>query len=216
MDQPGRHLKPAYFLLIVVFLLSCKGNDEFTGGNVGGQNEVANGCEGFIYPNWETSRYVLPYPVGQSFTIGLSHCSGFPHHEGGPDQFAIDFLMDIGTLVTAVETGTIMFVEESGLDFESTNNVVVLRDEDGLFHQYQHLMHNGSLVEQGQFVQKGDPIGFSGASGSGGVPHLHLVATGLDDWMFPYSTSYPITFSNTSSNPQSLIEGETYMAFPYQ
>ena len=67
----------------------------------------------------------------------------------------------------------------------------MLRDEDGLFLQYQHLTHNGSLVEVGQFVEQGDPIGYSGASGLASYPHLHFVATGFDDWMYPYSTVLP-------------------------
>jgi len=205
----------SFLCILVLIMLSCAQDNSFVSDQVGQQDEAASGCEGFIYPNWENSRYVLPYPVGQSYTIGLSHCSSFPHHEGGPDQFAIDFMMNVGTLVTAVEKGTIMFVEASGLDFEATNNVVVLRDEAGLFHQYQHLTQNGALVNEGDFVEKGDPIGFTGASGTG-FPHLHLVSTGFDDWMFPYSFSYPITFSNTSPNPFSLQEGESYEALPYE
>ena len=56
--------------LCIVFLsltiLSCNGKDEFISDSVGGQNTYANGCEGAYYPNWQTSLYVLPYPVGQA------------------------------------------------------------------------------------------------------------------------------------------------------
>lgn len=204
------------FILFIWILYGCKNDDGFAGQNLGGLVDIANGCDGVEYPNWETSRYVLPYQVGQSYTIGLSHCSGSTHSEGEPDQFAIDIIMNIGTMVTAVETGTIMFVEESGSDFEELNNMVVLRDEDGFFHQYQHLTQNGALVEEGDIVQQGDPIGFSGASGLAGSPHLHFVTTAFGDWMFPYSTSHPITFRNTSANPKSLIQGEVYEALPYE
>ncbi|NNK72989.1 MAG: M23 family metallopeptidase, partial [Flavobacteriaceae bacterium] len=206
-------MRPLFFFIMIGLIFSCGDNDNFASDNVGGQNQIANGCEGAFYPNWEVSRYVLPYPVGQSYRIGLSNCGGFPHVEGEPDQFAIDFIMDIGTLVTASRKGTIMFVEESGNNFESTNNTVVLRDEDGLFLQYQHLTKDGALVEVGDFVERGDPIGFSGASGAT-YAHLHFVATGFDDWMFPYSASYPVTFRNTSPNPKSLIQDETYEALP--
>ena len=65
---------------------------------------------------------------------------------------------------------------------------------------------------------KGDYIGYSGASGIARFPHLHFVATDFD-WVNPYGTnpykSYPITFSNTSDNPRSLIQGQTYEALPY-
>lgn len=177
--------------------------------------DFAVGCEGVSYPNWETSPHALPYPVGKSYRIGLSHCGGSPHNVGDPDQFAINIEMDIGTLVTASRKGTIMFVEESGMDFQPTNNMVVLRDEDGFFLQYQHLTHNGAIVAVGDLVEKGDPIGFSGASNSAPYPFLHFVATRFGDWEFPYSRSYPITFSNTTANPKSLLQGEEYRANPF-
>lgn len=205
--------KLAVYIFIIAFIYSCQNNDGFISDTVGGVDTFANGCPEAYYPNWETSPHILPYPVGEAYTIGLSHCSGFPHLEGEPDQFAIDIIMPSGTLVTASRKGTIMFVEESGYDFEPTNNMVILRDEDGFYLQYQHLAHNGALVEQGDFVDKGDPIGYSGASGNAQYPHLHFVATGMA-WQYPYQ-SLPITFSNTSENPKSLIQGETYEALPY-
>jgi len=198
--------------------MNCSQKDSFnnnTGG--GGEQEFANGCEGIEYPNWSFSPHKLPYPVGQSYKVGLSNCSGGAHSEGLPDQYAIDFVMDIGTLVTASRKGVIIYVEESGLDYESVNNVVVLKDEDFYFLQYQHLTHNGALVEEGDFVEIGDPIGYSGASGLAAYPHLHFVGT---DWDYnkPYGTyeytSFPITFSNTTSNPNSLIQNKTYEALP--
>jgi len=206
-------MKSFYLVLVFLLITSCKNDDSSITDGVG-QGDPTSGCEGFSYPNWETSENVLPYPVGRSYTIGLSHCSGLPHVEGEPDQFAIDFVMPIGTLVTATRKGTIMFVEESGMDWEETNNMVVLRDEAGYFQQFQHLTHNGALVEEGQFVEKGDPIGHSGASGLAGYAHLHYVATRFGNWM-PYTISYPLTFSNTSPNPKSLLMGETYEALPY-
>jgi len=209
---------PQILMLIGIVIYSCSQDDGVNNNSGGGGPVVANGCEGVGYPNWASSPHKLPYPVGQSYSIGLSHCSGAEHSEGEPDQFAIDIDMDIGTLVTASRKGTIMYVEESGRDFEPLNNVVVLRDEDGYFLQYQNLTLNGALVEEGQFVNEGDPIGYSGASGNARYPHLHFVATNWD-WVNPYGTnpyqSLPITFSNTSENPKSLIQGKTYEALPY-
>jgi hypothetical protein len=217
-----KHVKTNYFLLVMSITLitfCCANNDEFNNNNGGGSGAIiANGCPGYGYPNWATSPHKLPYPVGQSYSIGLSHCSGGEHSAGMPDQFAIDIIMDVGTLVTAARRGYIIYVEESGLDFEAKNNVVVIRDEDDYFIQYQHLTHNGAIVEEGQFVEVGDPIGYSGASGNARTPHLHFVAT---DWDFlnPYGTnpyqSFNITFSNTRENLRSLIQNETYEALPY-
>lgn len=199
-------------IILFMIIFSCNQKEGFISDGVGGK-EIANGCDGYFYPPWENSPHKLPFPVGEAFTIGLSNCGGNAHSEGKPDQFAIDIKMKIGTLVTASRKGTIMYVEESGRDFETPDNFVVLRDEDGYFLQYFHLTHNGAIVEQGDFVEEGDPIGYSGASGLGNSPHLHFVATDIN-WQYPYQ-SYPITFSNTSPNPKSLIEGETYTALPY-
>lgn len=205
-------------MLVGCVIQSCTQDGPNNNSGGGGDPVIASGCDGYAYPNWETSPHILPYPVGQSYQIGLSHCSGGKHAFGEPDQFAIDILMDIGTLVTAARDGFIMYVEESGTDYEDINNVVVLLDEDNYFIQYQHLTHNGALVEEGDFVEAGDPIGYSGASGNAITPHLHFVAT---DWDFsnPYGTnpyqSFQMTFRNTSPNPRSLIQYEIYEALPY-
>jgi len=200
------------FSILFLSFQSCYDKDNFLGADVANV-DTGPGCEGVDYPSWEFSPYVLPYSVGQSYRIGLSHCSGGLHSEGEPDQFAIDFNMNIGTLVTAVRVGTIVFVEESGLDNENVNNIVVLRDEEGFYFQYMHLTENGALVEVGDVVNVGDPIGYTGSSGLARYPHLHLVTT-RGGWSYPY-TSYPITFRNTSPNPLSLVEGDIYEALPY-
>ena len=201
--------KTGIFILLLLCFACSKKESSFGVPSVD-QGNLEKGCANTNYPNWENSLHMLPYPVGKSYTIGLSHCSGEEHSEGLPDQFAIDIIMTVGTLVTASRKGTIMFVEESGMDYEFPNNMVILRDEDGYFLQYQNLTHNGALVSVGQFVEIGDPIGLSGASGGARYPHLHFVATD-SNWQYPY-TSYPITFKNTSENPYSLIEGKTYTA----
>lgn len=202
-------------LAFLFVMVSCKTGDDFASDNVTSDLELAAGCEDVFYPPWQVSPYVLPYPVGKSYTIGLSNCGGGRHSEGLPDQFAIQIIMPIGSTVTAARHGTVMFVEESGLNYEDTNNMVIIRDEDGFFLQYQHLAPDGALVEVGDFVSYGQPIGISGASGLANSAYLHFVVTRFGDWRFPYSRSYPITFFNTSPNPKSLIQGETYEALSY-
>ncbi|MEP3207135.1 MAG: M23 family metallopeptidase [Gilvibacter sp.] len=195
--------------------LSCKTGDDFASDGVTTEVNLSVGCEDAYYPPWQISPYALPYPVGKSYSIGLSNCGGGTHSEGQPDQFAINIIMPIGSTVTASRHGTVMFVEESGLNYEDTNNMVIVRDEDGFFIQYQHLAPDGALVEVGDFVSYGQPIALSGASGLANSAYLHLVVTRFGDWRFPYRRSYPITFFNTSPNPHSLIQGETYEALSY-
>jgi len=172
------------------------------------------GCPETRYDHWETSDYVLPYTVGSSYTINLSHCSGSYHSAGQPDQFAIDFSMDIGTEITASRAGEVIYIEDSGRDGGFPNNKVVIQHSDSTYAQYMHLTHKGALVGKGQNVEQGELIGLSGNTGLAGYPHLHFVATNSDSWQYPY-TSFPTTFSNTSKNEKSLQSGMIYEALPY-
>lgn len=170
-------------------------------------------CADADYPDWSNSDYVLPYPVGKRYSVGLSNCGPVFHAEGTPDQFAIDFDIQIGTLITAVRGGQVVHIEESGMDGNFPNNLVVVNHGDGSFAQYMHLTLNGAIPEVGQNVKAGDSIGFSGSTGTAGYPHLHFVVT-RSRWEYPY-TSIPINFKNTSPNPKSLTTGEFYLAQPY-
>jgi glutamine cyclotransferase len=64
-------------------------------------------CEGF--PPWESSAYVLPYPVGSAFVVNQANCSGFGH--SGFWKYGYDFTMQIGTLVTAARGGRVLHSE---------------------------------------------------------------------------------------------------------
>jgi len=177
-------------------------------------DQTLQGCDGAYYDDWETSEYVLPYPVGETYSVSLSHCSGSYHSAGRPDQFAIDFNMNIGTAITASRAGRVVHVEESGYDGEFPNNLVVIQHADGTYMQYMHLTKNGAEVRIGENISKGQRIGLSGSTGLAGFPHLHLVATKGSSWQYPY-TSFPTTFSNTSENTLSLEQGESYTALNY-
>ncbi len=174
---------------------------------------VEVGCPGANYNNWEGSPYVLPYPVGTTYKVHLSHCSGSYHSDGRPDKFAVDFEMPIGSTIVASRRGEVVHVEERGFDGEFPNNLVVVYHNDGTYAQYMHLTRNGAIVEIGDFVEKGDEIGYSGATGLAGYPHLHFVVT-LDGWEYPY-TSIAYNFSNTEPNPRGPKARTFYTALPY-
>jgi hypothetical protein len=193
-------------LTLVVTLAACQ-----SGPSAPASGDV--GCSGTTYPPWQASAYVLPYPVGVTHSVDLSNCSGSYHSAGLPDEFAIDFAMPIGTVITASRGGTVVQVEESGVDGDFPNNLVVVDHGDGTFAQYMHLTENGALVSIGATVSSGDTLGHSGATGLAGYPHLHFVVSG-GDWPWPYG-SVPVTFSNTDANPRSLRAGAAYLALPF-
>lgn len=172
----------------------------------------AVGCAGADYPDWETSAYVLPFPVGKTYPVDLSNCSSSYHSTGSPDQFAVDFAMDEGTLITAARDGVVVFVEERGKGGE-INNLVVVSHGDGTYAEYMHLVLGGALVSAGDKVEQGDEIGLSGATGLAGYPHLHFVVA-KDSWQWPYE-GVPVTFSNTAPNPHGLASYTEYTALDY-
>lgn len=198
-------------ILSLLFLYGCLKDVPKRGPNLDANAEYV-GCVGADYSDWETSPYVLPYPVGKTYSVNLAHCSGTNHASGEPDQFALDFDMGFGAEVAAARDGVVIFVEESGQDGEFPNNLVVIRHEDTSHTQYMHLTYEGALVSVGDTVVQGQVIGLTGATGLAGYPHLHFVATG--GWRYPY-VSYPVTFRNTEANIYSLEPGKNYTALPF-
>lgn len=171
------------------------------------------GCEGTDYPNWQSSPYVLPFAAGETYRVELANCSSSYHSAQYPDRYAYDFVMDIGTPILASRAGTVLYVEESGKDFNHPNNLVVIDHGDNTFAEYMHLTQDGATVEAGDEVVQGDLIGYSGATGLAGYPHLHFIVV-KDDPRWPYE-GVPITFSNTAPNPRGLESFTTYEALPY-
>lgn len=170
------------------------------------------GCAG-PYPNQATSLYVLPYDVGASFVIGQGNCGSGSHAAGTIVQYAYDFLMPVGTNITAARSGEVILVEERFTDGNRTagqENYINIRHADGSIAGYVHLTQNGALVSVGDMVTQGDVIGLSGDTGSSTQPHLHFhVQQGLG------LPTIPLTFRNTRAHPQGLLQGQSYLADPF-
>lgn len=215
MKKENQYFIPLWFVFICV--CCTKNNTEPTRNQVAFYPDTssAGGCPGTTYDNWENSDYVLPYEVGETYWVDLSHCSGSYHTSGTPDQYAIDFAMSIGTTITAARAGKVVHIEDSGYDFNHPNNLVVVQHDDGSYGQYMHLTRDGAKVTLGRNVVKGQVIGLSGATGLAGYPHLHFVVTKFGSWEYPY-VSLPRNFSNTTPNESSLQMGKPYKALPYQ
>lgn len=161
----------------------------------------------------ETSAYVLPFPIGTAYEC-IQGYVGRTYHVG-VFIYGVDFAMPIGTRVTAARAGQVIFVEESNSDHDHGTdkaNVVIVQHEDGTYGRYIHLTEDGALVEVGQSVGQGDPIGLSGSSGDPGLPHLHFDVT--RECAQPTCQTIPVCFSNTKVHPAGLVTGETYTAEP--
>jgi murein DD-endopeptidase MepM/ murein hydrolase activator NlpD len=170
-------------------------------------------CTG--YPDWQSSPYVLPYPVGTSYLVRQGNCSGFGH--SGVYAYSYDVAMDLGTTVTAARDGTVAEVRTGHVDGDLTpghENFVKIRDADDVLTAYSHLGTDGVLVGVGDVVVAGDVIGRSGNTGeTGGVPHLHFHLSSCSE---PVDCgTLPITFRNTTPDPVGLVAGQVYPAEPY-
>ena len=127
--------------------------------------------------------YDLPYKSDQPVEIYQGYNGRFSHS----GEKALDFGLDIGDKVHAARGGIVAKVVEhhskgcaspSCRDF---NNHVVVYHDDGSFSEYVHLEKNGSLVNVGDVISKGDLIGISGNTGWSSGPHLHFMVYQMKD-----------------------------------
>lgn len=162
------------------------------------------------FSDWETSEYVLPYPVGANYAVVQGNCSGFGH--SGFHKHGYDFATPIGVQVTASRSGTVFQIRnisENGDVVPGRENWVKIIHEDGNISVYSHLSP-GILVEPGQEIEIGQIIGISGNTGNtGGFPHLHFHLTPCSEPTTGCGT-LPVTFRNTRPNPTGLDSGKGY------
>ena len=186
-------------------------------------NKTSSICDYTDYPNWESSDYVLPYPVGVTYTAIQGNCSEpdghwhwNSHTEGSPWTYAYDFLIPVGNMIVASRGGEVVWLREENFDDDyglGKENAVIIKHNDQTFAAYSHLTHQGVLVEVGQLVEIGDTIAISGNSGLSSIPHLHFQVSPCLDAQS--CGSLPMTFRNTRSNEYGLIGGEDYPAYAY-
>jgi len=120
--------------------------------------------------------YWLPFKKGGSYLVSQGYYDNVSHH----DVKALDFSMVEGSKVYAMREGVVVDVKEDsdkGCPSEEclklSNFVTVLHD-DHSFAEYAHLKKNGAAVKEGDKVNAGDLIGYSGKTGWATGPHLHI------------------------------------------
>ncbi|HEY3183840.1 MAG TPA: M23 family metallopeptidase [Gaiellaceae bacterium] len=104
--------------------------------------------------------------------------NGDQNKDGIPDGA----LVDDGTNVTLyAPTGS-----------TSVGNFVILEHEDATFGVYWHFKPSGVIVQVGDYVERGDTIGYAGYTGNASMPHLHFDVRGNWDTAYPGSgIEYP-------------------------
>lgn len=121
--------------------------------------------------------YDLPFQKGKNFTVYQGYNGAFSHQ----NEFSLDFTMPEGTEILAAREGLVIDVEQSNnrgcptKDCASLGNYISILHQDGTIAQYYHLKLNGSKLNVGDTVKKGDIIALSGNTGWSNGPHLHFV-----------------------------------------
>ncbi len=172
-----------------------------------------------VFPAQETSPYVLPYEVGQSFKVSktTSH--------GGTQYYSIDFAMHTATPVVASRSGQVVNIEMSFLEGDNVfghENLIWIQHADGTVARYYHLAHDSARVANGDAVTQGQVIALSDNTGNSTGPHLHFdvvqCLTGLtpaDINTPPCAQSLPLSLKNTTKHTCGLADGKSYPALPY-
>ena len=121
-------------------------------------------------------RFFLPWAAGGSWAIAQGNDGEFSHL----GAFAWDFPMPIGTPILAVAAGRVVDLREStppnqpgSDDFSEPANFVAVDHGAGSVSYYVHLDFAGVTVTAGQWVARGQVLGFSCDTGFSTAPHLH-------------------------------------------
>lgn len=169
-----------------------------------------------IVPRYNDSAFRLPWAAGIEHRIVQGNNSLGGDHQGR-EAYAWDVSMPIGTPLLADRDGVVTMTKDDsnvgGYDYYLgyQANYVVVNHGDGTQTLYLHLMYHGVLVQPGQRVAQGQPIGFSGDTGFAGGPHLHFAVEVAGD-SDRVTQSIPASFADVSSWDGVPLVGRHYVS----
>ena len=162
-----------------------------------------------------TQPYRLPYALSSSIRVSQTYPVVRTHNDP-QNQYAVDFVMPIGTDVFAARDGVVIEVAsdffEGGTDIEVDGpraNIVRVLHDDGTMALYVHLNWNTIRVVPGQRVRRGEYLADSGNTGFTTGPHLHFVVQRNEGGAL---VAVPLEFAGPTG-PVTLVTGETYTAY---
>lgn len=132
---------------------------------------ILNILFGLDLPPATLAKVLAPFPVAGDATYSDDwHAPRFtpaPHDHEGVDVFAAR-----GTPVVAAADGTVTTQANTPVG----GNAVRITESDGTYYYYAHLERFAVGLQSGKPIEKGEIIGFVGATGNaeGGSPHVHF------------------------------------------
>jgi len=128
----------------------------------------------------KAEKVELPFQRDKAYRL-IQGNNSTPTHNTDWSRYAFDFGLSIGDTICAADHGFVVGVVED-YKFGGThkkwrnyaNLITIYHPETGLFTQYVHMDHKGSLVEVGDSVMAGQKIGVSGMTGFTNIEHLHF------------------------------------------
>lgn len=147
--------------------------------------------------------------------------AGIPYNPRGGhrNRIAFDFKMPMGARITASRAGEVVEVVEHYEDGDLSrghNNRILIKHEDDSLAWYAHLQQESVLVEVGDRVAAGQPIGACGNTGNtGNLPHLHFEVFRRQAYV--YTDAVAVSFRNADGPLDArggLVALRTYEALP--
>lgn len=126
------------------------------------------------------------FPVQGAYSFGGADSRFGAVREGHSHQ-GQDIAADAGTPIVAPRAGTIFW---RAYQADGAGHYVVLTGDDGRAYVFMHMQTGSVLVDKGQAVTAGQPLGAVGATGHADGPHLHFEIW-LDGW-YASKASHPI------------------------
>jgi murein DD-endopeptidase MepM/ murein hydrolase activator NlpD len=129
-------------------------------------------------------RHIFPIRGAHTMGTGAAAFGGGRGHQG-QDTFA-----KCGTRLVAARAGVVKFKQYHS---RAGHYIVIDGDNEGYDYTYMH-MRDASLVDQGDHVYTGQPIGFVGDTGHANGCHLHLEIWKAPGWYSGGSAVDPLPF----------------------
>jgi murein DD-endopeptidase MepM/ murein hydrolase activator NlpD len=160
--------------------------------------------------------YRFPYAKASTFAVSQAFPDTITHNDPS-SQYAIDFVMPVGTHINAARGGVVIEIAsdffEAGVDAAKDGpraNVVRVLHDDGTMSLYGHLNWNSIRVVPGQRVERGEYIADSGNTGFSTGPHLHFVVQRNRGGAI---VSIPVEFEGQGGGGVTVRGGERYTAY---